>query len=198
MKKIRKLLCMAVAAATMLSMSVSASAEIDNDSGIMLTETVANAEPDEEGYVLVSENTYTDENGVTVTLRSYVRDTGIDTLGSVSKGSDIIETAEYKVGVTKWVTLWVEGKFAWDSDANRATVQLLDQGYKTHVNADVISNPPVSMGDDQGGNSGGNRYAFLEKKITMKGGTTVGVSSDKHEFRLRVEVNSNGIKSVKT
>lgn len=199
MKKLRKLLCLVMAAVTALSMSVSASAESDCDSSMLLSETVLSAEPDDEGYVLLFEETYVNEDGVTVTHRSYIKDDGISPYGGTSKGEgDIKEEMKFSPENIDWVTLWVEGHFKWDSAENRATVTLLCQGYVKHNNsAKVVKEPPVRIGDDQGGSWGGKRYAFIEKTITMDNGVHVGLSGES-TFRLWVDVNVNGEKHIKT
>jgi len=149
--------------------------------------------------VLVSEETFTDENGVTVTHRSYIKDSGIKPCGGTSKGE--LETKEektYKVGVTEWVTLWVKGRFKWDSQANTSTVTLLDEGYIHHAKGiKIIKNDPAVTKDNQGGKWGGKRYSCIDKRITMKGGVTTGLASDENTFRLWVDVNVNGEKSLK-
>lgn len=198
MKKFRKLGCLAMAAVTMLSMSVSASAESYIGDDVMQTEAVVTAEPDDEGYVLIGEETFINEDGVTVTHKSYIKDSGISTCGTASKGeADIKEEEEYKVGVTPWVTLWVEGHFKWDSAANTSTVTLLDHGHVKHAGGvKIIKNDPPTTGNNQGGHWGGKKYSYIDKRITMKGGATVGMSGDENTFRLWVDVNVNGEKSL--
>lgn len=197
MKKLKRILSFGMAAVIALSMSISASAESDCDSSMLLSETVLSARSDDEGYVLIFEETYVNEDGVTVTHRSYIKDAGISPQGSISKGeADIKEEYKFSPDRIPWVTLSVEGHFKWDSAENRATVTLLNHGYTIHNDtAKVVSEPPVRIGDDQGGFWGGKRYAFIEKTITMDNGIQVGLKDGKQTFRLWVDVNADGEKN---
>lgn len=200
MKKLRRVLCAVMAAVTMLSVSVCANAESDIDGSVLLTEAVLSTEPDDEGFVLVSEETFVNEDGVTVTHRSYIKDNGISPCGVISKGeADIREEADYSVDVTKWVTLWVKGHFKWDSAANTSCVTILDHGYKKHNQmAWVVGVPELTSKDNQGGYWGGKKYSYIEQKITLDNGIHVGLNDGKETFRLWVDVNVNGEKKVKT
>ncbi|MDE7360881.1 MAG: hypothetical protein K2N38_02990 [Oscillospiraceae bacterium] len=201
MKKGRKMLCMIMATVTALSMSVSASAESVADDSVLTAEPGVTAEPDDDGYVLVSEESYTDENGVFITHRSYIKNTGISTCDTYSSGeADIREEADYTVNGTYWATIWVKGHFKWDSKADTSTVTLLDHGCKTtnSTNISLVQNSYPVTKNNQGGAWGGKKYSYIEKKIKMKTSTPIGISNGEYDFRLYVDVNVNGEKKVKT
>lgn len=187
MKKFRKLLCLAMAAVTALSMSVTASADIENDSGVFLTETITNVEPDDEELVLASSEEIVLDDGYTVEVNTFLED-GIETFASDTGHKYYKCEASFTNSVDQVVIkLWVKGTFYWDSSNNRAYVTGGDGGY-TIVNPSFkYVSKEYKTGDDAGGYWGGKRYSYVEQSLTFKNNT-----NKQSTYTLTFDVNVEG------
>lgn len=177
MKKIKKIVAACVAAAMTMSLVVVVGAEDVEDKSEYTVET--NYVSDDEDFVLVSEQSYADENGMECVSRIYVKADEINMYAARStQGSMTVKAentfTESGAGVsTDWVTIWVKGTFTWNSQADTATVSNVTSGYTPNPGRlfKVISHPEPVHYDNQGATFlFGKRYACIERKITMTNG----------------------------
>ncbi len=143
----------------------------------------------QEGYTLISEETYVDENGFQVIDRSYVKD--------VAEPCDLERTEKtvsksklFSLSGTEWAELWVEGTFAYYEEAKTCFIKKADSGYTVlHGHATVVSTSQ-SKDYNQGGDPLGltNKYAYIKRELTLDNGLWQGV----HTFSLEVRVYSDG------
>lgn len=195
MKKMKKLLCLATAVMTAASLSVAASAESNVGSGVQDgTSTEISAE--DEGYILVSEEEYFDEDlQCNVIDRVYRKGDGIAAYADLSEGTDTIrrEVTFVEKGF-EWARIWVSGTFSWNSQDNTATVTNWNGGF-TQLNnsAEILDNPKVEHGSNQGGFVG-SKYAYVKKSVEMQ---IPGASITNHKYALEIDVNVWGELTIK-
>ncbi len=192
MKKFRKLLCLAMAAVTALSMSVTASADIENDSGVFLTETITNVEPDDEGLVLVSSEEIVLDDGYTVEVNTFLED-GIETFASDSGHKYYKCNASFKNEGNVTAKVWVSGTFYWDKPNNRAYVVDDDYGYTIVNGSYKYHDKEYKTGDDVGGYWGGKRYSYVELSLTV-----LSTAGTKYKYKLSFDVDVSGEYHIKT
>lgn len=181
-----------MAVVTALSMSVTASAEIDNDSSILLNETVTNVEPDDEGLVLISSEERELEDGYTVEVNTFLEDR-IETYSSNTGHKYYKCTASFKYDGRVTAKVWVNGTFYWDEPNNRAYVvggdgdhDIINGSYKYHDKEE-------KTGDDVGGYWGGKRYSYVEYLLTV-----LSTAGTKYKYKLSFDVDVTGEYHIKT
>lgn len=199
MKKIRRLLCAIMAAATALAASVPVNAE-ENDNPVSFSDTSeAIGSTDSEGYVLISEEKYSDgEFFIVDRLYEYP---GISTYASTTGTADYKKTRNIynKGGVpsddssgTKIVTMWVSGTFKWDSDKDTATVSNVKAGFDdysdSHLEVTTVDGYPKSASNQGATLLWGHKYAYIEYYINIRKIPT----QTNHKFRLWLDVDING------
>lgn len=184
MKKLRKLLCAGMAALTMASMSLSASAASStyDDSDDVIVEEFADTD-----FVLVSEEEIVYEDGMVAEVKAFIED-GAETLNYSGQKKYRCE-ANFKntIGTTV-VTLWVEGTFHWNSSTDRAYVDDDANGGCSHLNGSFkYVSEELKQGSDQGGLFLGKKYAYIEITYVYRNNKDVKLTDT-----LSFDVNVNG------
>lgn len=195
-EKNQKIVAACVAAAMTMSLVVVAGAEDVEDKSEYTVET--NYVLDDEDFVLVSEQSYADENGLECVSRIYLKADEIDMCAARSTQGHMTVKAENTytesgAGVsTDWVTIWVKGTFTWNSQADTATVSNVTSGYTPNSGRlfKVLSDSGHVHKDNQGATFlFGKKYAYIERKITMTNGDE---RVSKKTFTLWLDVDVTG------
>lgn len=190
MKKLKKVLCLVIAIAAALSMSVVASAESDTNLEFSQTGTNVESDSQEAEFALVSEELI-EGDGWTADVETYVED-------GVSVLANNLGTKRYKCTATfydsdthvKCVTIWVVGTFSWNQDKNQATVTDYDSDHTVESAAFKETDSNLKTGNNKGGFLG-NRYAFVQKDVVLTNG------GGRDSFTLWLDVNVKGETNVK-
>lgn len=182
MKKLKKLMSMGMAAMTILSTTLPASA-----ASISCNE--AYEEPDTTNLVLVSEEEVEFDDGLVANVEMYVED-GLETYTSNCGQRSYTCTATFYESKARFniVKICVSGTFHWDSDADRAYVD--DDAKGTYEMINTYFEPyseDFGNGSDKGGLGLGKKYAYIEKSVTLKN-----TSNNKMTYTLKFDVNVNG------
>lgn len=152
---------------------------------------------DNEKYVLLSESTATIEEGVICRTQVYQKSDEVGQYSvNSSRGSKTIKVENdfivSKTGTkTLWATITIGGKFSWDSQNDTVTVTNVSHNVITNTGRffQVLNNPAVEYGDNQGANFlFGRKYAYIKKELTM----TNGYANSQQTFSLYVDVNIDG------
>ncbi len=192
MNRTKKLFSVAVAATMALTMSAVSNAEtvesvIDTCDSIETSNSGAYSD----GFVLVSENQYVDENGNTITDRLFVKD---DIMPLTKSG-----TRTYKVtkNVKDAFEMWVQGTFSWDSEKDTATVTNVSSGYEildTQARVE-ISDEVTEYKSNQGKEEPfgvGHKYAYIQYELTADVSTW-----PKSHYSIYTDVNTEGERKIR-
>ncbi len=191
--KMKKIIAAVLSAATVLTMSVAASAETIEDvinSENAIERKTESVDMNADGLVLIFEEQYVDENGYTITDRVYVED-GIMPLAT--SGTKTIKATK---NIDNAYEMWVKGTFSWDSENDTATVSDASYGYErldSSVN-NKISNESFTYKSNQGSEDIfglGHKYAFVKYSFTM----TNYLSYSKN-YSLYLDVNTEGKEKI--
>lgn len=197
MKKFKKIIAACLAAITTMSVSAftasASEAELINvaETGNSLTEEIYN-----DGFSLVSQEEFTDEDDIIYKVCLYERDEGISTASNNAR-----TTKRYKATLTgqvsvqgrliNWVDMRVEASFTWDGDEYIYVDEKTAIGEATSRSAgfSFVGDPTFVCLPDQGSNFlFGNKYAIAKLDVTM----TNGFANTRHKFHLYIDVNVKG------
>ncbi len=182
--KFRKLLSLGLAALTMLSMSISASATgiVCNDSKIGTVEKI-----DDVNFVLVSDEETVLENGQVAEVKTFIED-GAEMYASTSGQHRYrCEARFYNTIDQVMVKVWVVGMFHWNSETDRAYVESADSDYDIVNPYFEYVSEEHKHGSDQGGLLWGEKYAYVEQSVTY-----LDNRGTKRTSYLKFDVNVNG------
>lgn len=191
--KMMKIIAVVLSAATVLTMSVAASAETIEDvinSENAIERKNESVDMNGDGLVLIFEEQYVDENGYAITDRIYVED-GIMPLAT--SGTKTIKATK---NIDNAYEMWVKGTFSWDSENDTATVSDASHGYErldSSVN-NKISNESFTYKSNQGSEDIfglGHKYAFVKYSFTMT--NYLGYSKN---YSLYLDVNTEGKEKI--
>lgn len=186
MKRIKSFLLSGVIAFSSFSFTMISASAIDNGENASLKSEPIVQLVDGEEYILVSEETYTDETGMKHTHRSYIKNTALP-YDLTRNELSIYETHKFTSSEIDWAEIWIKGTFAYYPEAKTCFVHSPSSGYNVlHGYAEV-----VETNQDCKYNQGGTlskKYAYIERTLTLDSGTWQG----KHTFSFRVTVNSDG------
>ncbi len=192
---------MVMAAVTALSMSVSASAESDCDSSMLLSQTVLTAETDDEGYVLVSEEVNKDGDYLIVdrTYELTVLSPRAGNKGSKSvKKSRSIYENENTFG-NLYAIMWISGDFKWDEEMDQAKVSNVKAWIEhySHDGVEIYAKAGYPKYDSNQGATVldglfGSKYAYIEYIVVVENWAHF-----KKEFRLWFDINVRGEEKIK-
>lgn len=149
---------------------------------------------DEDGFTLISESTYYDaENDVTITDRQYSRDV-VTTFSGASGNGDYKNEKTYVYNDnTKTFDYWVSGHFAWNQDADTATVSNVQSGITLNNDTGMtFFSKSTTSGSNVGGDWFGNKYAYAQ--FTFTSCTPFGMNTD---HKVYVDVNVKGDSKTK-
>ncbi|MDE7398620.1 MAG: hypothetical protein K2N06_03740 [Oscillospiraceae bacterium] len=185
MKKFKKICSAIVAAMMALSISVTANAvEIDTNNV-----TVEYGSEVDDGYVLVLEEEFIDEDGWLITTKTYIRDTPSvqdsdrGTLSAKWEKSFILD------GKFPWVTIAVMGDFSWDSVADTVTVSNAGAYWRTDGAGLKYIDDKFESASNQGKTSlFGKKYAYVKESVEVDSGQWRGDKT----FTFMVDVNVLG------
>lgn len=142
-----------------------------------------------DGYVLISEETFTDENGMQITEKTYVKDEIVLYDDLERKVLTVSKSRLYSPSGIDWCELWIDGTFAYYPGANTCFFKRSesDSGYEVLHGTATVTSESQNYDSNVSGLFG-KKYAYFEQKLSLDSGTWGG----KKDFRIRVEVNSSG------
>lgn len=150
----------------------------------------------QDDYVLISEEVCVDDNGFECISKVYQKADEINAYSTnqVYKGEMTLKventfTKTASGQTQEWVTMWVQGKFKWDTEQDYIKVSNVTYYTDPHTSATmkVTKNPAPTYKSDQGSNIlFGNKYAYMQKEITMTN------SAKTYTFKLYASVNIKG------
>lgn len=194
MKTTKNFIAAALAVGMALTMSVMSSAETIESYAetveVIPQEVLSGTEL--QGFVLVSEEQYVDENGCVNIDRLYVKD---EAMLLSSSG-----TRTYKVtkNVENSFEMWVKGTFTWDSEDDTATVTNVSSGYEildSYSNItieDEVTKYDSNQGKEELWGLVGHKYAYIQYDLTADSSTW----KDRH-YSIYTDVNTEGERKIR-
>ena len=193
LKRIKSFLLSGVIAITGFSFAALSASANDDLQGISVESRFIAQPIDDNGYTLIQEETYIDENGMRITHRSYVENINAAVPYDLTRNElSIYETTTLAPSNNSpdWVSIWIKGTFAYYPEAKSCLVKKASSGYNVLNGSATVVSTSQSYDSNQGGGlfGLGKKYGFIERKITLDNHCWKG----KHDFRFRIEVNSSG------
>lgn len=122
--------------------------------------------------MLISEETFTDEDGMLITEKTYVKEKVEPYYDDLErKVVSVSKSRVHNPDGTPWCELWIDAVFAYYPEANTCFFKRSESnsGYKVlHKNATIINES-----QDYDSNAGiiGKKYAYFEQKLTLDSNT---------------------------